>query len=66
MNDYKKLSPDDVNIQDGSRIEELRRICRPVVEYLRANHTPYEKIIIDSVSAELVSGELGASYEIPD
>lgn len=45
------------------KIDESRILCRPVVEYLRRNHTPYEKVIVDWTSAELFSGELGASYE---
>lgn len=64
MRDYQKGT--SLERPDTSKIEQLRQVCRPVVEYLRENHTPYEKIIIDWVSAELVSGNLGAAYEIPD
>lgn len=64
---YKKsLSYQESSGETLAKIDELRRLCKPVVEYLRAKHTPYEKIIIDSVSVELLSGELGANYEIPD
>ena len=48
------------------KTNELRILCKPVVEYLQKNHTPYAKIIIDWASAELVIGEIGASYEVPD
>lgn len=64
MKDYQKGTSSEC--PDMSRIEELRLVCRPVIEYLRKNHTAYEKIIIDWASVELLSGELGASYEYPD
>ena len=66
MLDYQKGTLDiDSQSKRATKIEELRRVCQPVIDYLRKNHTPYEKIIIDWASAELVSGEFGASYEIP-
>lgn len=63
MRDYQKCT---IECRSASKIEDLRQVCRPVVEYLRKNHTPYEKIIIDWASVELLSGEVGATYEIPD
>ncbi|MBQ6298697.1 MAG: hypothetical protein IJK81_13615 [Selenomonadaceae bacterium] len=67
MLDYQKVISDaELPSKRVAKIEELRRVCKPVVEYLQKNHTPYEKIIIDWASAELVSGELGASFEVPD
>lgn len=65
--DYQKGTLEmDAQSKQAVKIEELRSVCRPVVEYLRKNHTPYEKVIIDWTSAELLSGELGAGYEVPD
>lgn len=67
MLDYQKGSLSvDLKTKQSTKIKELRRVCRPVVDYLQKNYTPYDKIIIDWASAELVSGELGASYEVPD
>ena len=67
MYEYRKgNSLADPPQETVDKITELRTVCRPVVEYLRKNHTPYEKVIIDWTSAELFSGELAASYEIPD
>ena len=67
MFEYRKVkSIADPPQENAKKIDELRIVCRPVVEYLRRNHTPYEKVIVDWTSAELFSGELGASYEIPD
>ena len=69
MFEYRKgKSITDPPQENAKKIDELRIACRPVVEYLRRNHTPYEKVIVDWTSAELFSGELGASYdyEIPD
>ena len=67
MGDYQKgNSLEELISDDGSKLEELRRLCRPVVEYLRKNHTPYEKVVIDQVSVELFSGELGAGYDFLD
>lgn len=66
MNDYKKLSPDDVNIQDDSRIDELRRICRPVVEYLQKKWHPHARIIIDWDRVSLYQEELGIPFRVSD
>ena len=65
--DYQKGSlKTDTQSKQAAKIEELRAVCRPVVEYLQKNYTPFDKIIVDWSSAELLSGELGASYEVPD
>lgn len=65
MFDYQRGTSD--NIPDMNKIDELRRVCKPVVEYLRENYTPYDKVLIDYASAELLSGEVGADYEdVPD
>jgi hypothetical protein len=39
------------------KVAELKTLCLPIVEYLQANFNPHTQIIIDSDSAELLSGE---------
>lgn len=36
--------------------EEFEKLARPLIKYLSENHHPHTKIIIDSVSAEMVEG----------
>ena len=39
------------------KVAELKALCLPIVKYLQANFNPHAQIIIDSASAELLSGE---------
>jgi hypothetical protein len=39
------------------KVAELKTLCLPIVKYLQANFNPHTQIIIDVVSAELLSGE---------
>jgi hypothetical protein len=39
------------------KVAELKTLCLPIVKYLQANFNPHTQIIIDSESAELLSGE---------
>ena len=66
MEDYQKgNSLEELISDDGSKLEEFQRVCKPVVDYLREKHTPHTQIIIDQASAELFTGELGTSYDFP-
>ncbi len=38
--------------------EEFERLTTPLIDALRRQHSPHHKIIIDSESAELISGEM--------
>ena len=60
MKDYHS---ETANIAD---IEELREICRPVIEYLHQQCCPHDRVIVDWNSAELVEGAVGIGYEVPD
>ena len=51
---------------EPKEIEEFRELIRPLVEYLRKNHNPHCKIIVEYDGAKLVKGELGVPFEIPE
>ena len=44
--------------------EELRQASRPLIEYIRRNWNPHTKVIVDVVTAEVVTGELVTSFDI--
>ena len=60
MRDYYSEKASDTDI------EELREVCRPIIEYLHQKRTPYDKIIIDWSSAEILEGKAGVAFEVPD
>ena len=37
---------------------EFEKLARPLIKFLNDNYDPHTKVIIDTVSAELVSGEM--------
>lgn len=39
--------------------KEFEDLVRPLMDYLGKNHHPHTKIILDSMSAELVEGVIG-------
>lgn len=43
--------------------EELEDLCRPVVQYLQRKHHPQMKVIITTLGAELVEGQIGVFYD---
>lgn len=38
--------------------KEFERLSKPLIEWLNENWNPHTKIIIDTTSAEVVSGEM--------
>jgi len=47
------------NISDRKEPQrkEFEQLTRPLIQFLNKNHNPHTKIIIDTTSAEVVSGE---------
>ncbi len=45
------------------QIEEFDALAKPLVEWINANKNPHTKIIIDSISAEIVDGCYGLYTE---
>lgn len=60
MQDYYSEKASDADI------EELSEVCRPVIEYLHQKHTPYDRVIVDWSSAEILEGKAGVTFEVPD
>lgn len=54
---------EDFNYEKRSDFKEL---VEPVVLWLQKYRTPHDKIIIAMDGAELVSGEIGVSFEVVD
>ena len=44
-----------MNLTDD-QLQEFKSVTKPVMEWMKANINPHTKIIIDSESAELLSG----------
>jgi len=40
------------------QMDEFKKLAEPLIKYLCENHNPHTTIIIDSVHAELLSGEM--------
>lgn len=43
---------------------KLRKASRPLIEYIRKHWNPHTKVIVDVVTAEVVTGELVTSFDI--
>lgn len=43
--------------------EEFDKLVRPLLKYLNENHSPYARIIIDNMTAELVEGVMVLSTD---
>ena len=50
----------------NEHINEFRKLCKPLNEWLRKNYHPHAKIIIDCESAEVVDGAMRAEFEVKD
>lgn len=48
-----------MNKNFNTETEELKKICTPVIEYLKDNGNPYTKLIISVDSIELVVTGVG-------
>lgn len=40
------------------KIEEIEKLTKPIVEYLKKNYNPHTSLIIDSNSIRVVSDEI--------
>lgn len=48
-------------------IEEFRKLCAPLVEYIQKKYgSPHHRIIIDWSSAVLIADFLGVGFNPPD
>lgn len=45
---------------------KFKELVKPLVEYLQENYDPYHYIMISCDHAELVKGQIGVPFEIPE
>ena len=47
-------------------MEEFKKATQPAIDFMQKHCCPHDSIIIDMGHAELMSGEMAYSVEIPD
>lgn len=47
-------------------LDELKELCRPVVEYLQKKYHPHARIIAEWDRASLVKDLYGVPFQVPD
>lgn len=47
-------------------LNELERLCAPLIEYLQKNRDPHTWIVIQWDRASLMKEEIGQPFEVPD
>lgn len=45
---------------------KFKELVKPLVEYLQENYSPHHSIIINCDYAELVMGQMGTPFKIPN
>ena len=46
--------------------KEFEELSKPLNEWLQKNFSPHHKVVVSFDGAEVVSGEMGVSYDIMD
>ena len=46
------------------KIEDFHKLCKPLMEYLRENFTPHDRIIIRDSGAEFFSGKAFVPFKL--
>lgn len=47
-------------------MEGLKKAAEPLIEWINKNCNPHEKVVVEMGYAQLVSEEMGFSFEVPD
>lgn len=47
-------------------MEEFKKAVQPLVEWVNANCNLHERVVVEMGYAQLVSEEMGFSFEVPD
>ncbi|WP_304841268.1 hypothetical protein [Phocaeicola sartorii] len=47
-------------------MEEFKEAAQPLIEWVKNNCCPHEKVIVEMGRAVLISEEMGFTFEIPD
>ncbi|MEG2018735.1 MAG: hypothetical protein RR128_09795 [Clostridium sp.] len=51
---------------NNNEVGELKKVCMPVVNYLKATHDPHCTVVITESQIKLVRDEIGIPLEIGD
>jgi len=52
------MTPEEIKIEKREKdFKEFKTLCDPLIKYINDNYHPHTHIIIDSVRAELSTGE---------
>lgn len=57
---------DKINVSDFNRLrtEELKKVIKPIEEFMNKYCCPHDKLIVEQGHAELLSGELCIPLEV--
>lgn len=47
-------------------MEEFKKAVHPLIEWINANCNPHEKVVVEMGTAQLISAEMGFTFEVPD
>ncbi len=47
-------------------MERFKQVVQPLVEWANKNCSPHERVVVEMEYAQLVSEEMGFSFEVPD
>lgn len=54
------------NTDYEKKIDELKNLCTPVVEYIQNNYDPHIAVVIQCDRADVVVAEMGCPYKMKD
>lgn len=47
-------------------MDGFKKAVKPIIEWINENCDPHEKVVVEMGSAQLISAEMGFTFEIPD
>lgn len=47
-------------------MEEFKKAVHPLIEWVNKNCDPHEKVVVEMGNAQLISAEMGFTFEVPD
>lgn len=47
-------------------MEEFKKAVQPLIEWVNKNCDPHEKVVVQMGNAQLISAEMGFTFEVPD
>lgn len=52
--------------RESLEMTKFKELVKPLVEYLQENYDPHHYIVISCNHAELVKGQMGIPFEVPN